>query len=83
MRNLFVLLSIVVLSGCAPTLAGSNQAGGMISGVRTEGLLANTGDAFSLANASCQRYGKVARMNARLSGVGASSGTISFDCVAP
>ncbi|MGH9762142.1 MAG: hypothetical protein ACREAC_15050 [Blastocatellia bacterium] len=82
-RKTLVLLSLVALSGCAPTLVGANQAGGMVGNVRMEGLLSNTADAFNLANAQCQRYGKVAQMNARLSGVNASSGTLSFDCVAP
>jgi hypothetical protein len=71
------------LSGCAPTLVGENQAGGMISNVRTGGLAANSGDAFALANASCQKYGKIARVSGQIGAQNNPSSTMSFDCVAP
>jgi hypothetical protein len=75
------LIAGVCLSGCAPTLIGANQAGGMISNFRTNGLLANSGDAFALANASCQKYGKVARISGNVGGNFNSPGTLTFDCV--
>jgi len=82
-RRVIVMLSVVALCGCAPQLSGANEAGGIVSGVRMHGLLANTSDAFSLADSSCRRYGKIARMDSRLNGRYDPDGTISFDCVSP
>lgn len=81
--GLICTVCLFALCGCAPTLVGANQAGGMISNVRINGLGANTGDAFALANASCQKYGKVARMSGSISSQGNPNNTVSFDCVAP
>ncbi len=51
----------------------------------------NTDEAFALANASCQKYGTLARMSGRMSGGEEPSwfltwdgpGALSFDCVPP
>lgn len=82
-RGMVVILSFATLCGCAPYLSGANEAGGIVSGVRMRGLLENTSDAFAVANASCQRNGKIARMETRLNGRYDPDGTISFDCVSP
>lgn len=86
-KRLFILAvglgcSILVLSGCAPQLVGANEAGGLISNVRTHGLVtSNVGDAYSMANAQCARYGKVARINANIAPMGDATSTIAFECV--
>jgi hypothetical protein len=81
MRGLIVVISVTALCGCSPSLIGANEAGGMISHVRM-GIGQNADQAFALANASCQKYGKVAHMGGRLNGP-EGPGTLSFDCVAP
>jgi hypothetical protein len=63
------------ISGCAPTLTGANEAGGMVSHVT--GLRQT--EAFNVADAHCHQFGKVAR----ISGTDALNSTMSFDCVAP
>lgn len=73
----------VMFSGCAPTLVGSNQAGGVISNVGWHGFIVgldNTGDAFAMANSQCQQYGKAAHIGNRITAADANLGAITFDC---
>ncbi len=69
-----LLLAMLALAGCAPRLAFSNEAGGVIN--RT-GSLGND-RAYALAENHCQQFGKVAR----IAGRNLLTNTQRFDCVA-
>jgi hypothetical protein len=69
----FVLAASLAVTGCAPSLVGSNERGGMISHV--SGM--NRDDAFSLADRHCRQFGRAAR----ISGQSALDSTMTFDCV--
>lgn len=68
------LVAAIGLSGCAPSLQGANEVGGMIH----VGPSINNGAALKLADDHCRQYGKVARV----SGENVWNSTMSFDCVA-
>ena len=82
MRITIVALALV-MSGCAPTLTGVNQAGGMISNVRTYGFMSNADQAFASANGACRNYGKVARIGNNVGDPSNPTTTVTFECVAP
>lgn len=65
------------LTGCAQELISGNEAGGMVSG--GDNLLESRAGAMAIANAHCQKFGKVSRV----SGQDAFAGTLTFDCVRP
>lgn len=52
-----ILLAAALVSGCAPTLNGANEVGGMIAN-----FTANRSAAFDLAQKHCEKFNKSARM---------------------
>lgn len=75
MRAALILLALVTLSGCAPTLVASNSAGGIVGHISN----VNRAQGFALADAHCKEQGKVAR----ISGQDWVYNTMPFDCVTP
>lgn len=65
-----------VLSGCAPTIAASNSAGGIIN---MNQMPAGQRKAMVQADAECQKFGKVARST----GINEIRNTLRYECVAP
>lgn len=70
-----ILLSLLALSGCAPHIVAANSAGGMVN----SSLSLGHARAFEMANAHCEKFGKVARMSGR----DELRNTMAFDCVTP
>lgn len=70
-----LLMLTLFLGGCAQTLAGTNEAGGVVTG---NGVTMGTKKAFALAEAECTKYGKLARVT----GQSAWDGTLRYECVA-
>lgn len=68
------LLVIIALSACAPKLAFSSSAGGVIN---KTGSMGND-RAYAIMTEHCAKYGKVARVSNR----DILTNTIRFDCVA-
>lgn len=68
-----LLLGLLTLAGCAPTLTGANERGGMISHVGGW----NRDDAFKLADGHCKQFGRTARV----SQLDALESIMTFDCV--
>lgn len=69
-----VVLGDLVLTGCASSLVGANEAGGMIH------VGVSDGAAFDMASGHCQRFGKVPRVTRAPTEL---TQTMTFDCVAP
>jgi len=69
-----VLIVMLALSGCAQTVAGANEAGGIITG---NGVTMATKKAFTIAEAECAKYSKIARVT----GQSAWDGTLRYECV--
>lgn len=70
-----VVLSFLALAGCAPSLVGANEAGGVVG----SNFNMSRSKALSLADKHCKQYGKVAR----ISGQNEVRNSTTFDCVAP
>lgn len=70
MRTIIVILALAV-SGCAPKLAFSNEAGGVIS------RKGSTQQGYELAEAHCAQFGK----RARITGSDILYSTTRFECV--
>lgn len=68
-----LLIGLAVVSGCAPTLTGANERGGMISHV----MAYNRADSLAVADAHCNKFGRVARV----SGLSPLDNVVTFDCV--
>ena len=82
MRFVWIAGGLIVLSGCAPSLVGGNQVGGVVDNVRSHGIFGpTTADAFAIADAHCQKFGKAARIGSRINETDQISGTVTFDCV--
>lgn len=64
--------SAMVLTGCAPTLAGANERGGIIG---NHGW--SQAKSFDMAEKHCQKYGR----HARVSGTNDYEATLTFDCI--
>lgn len=77
MTRVAIVLSLILLSGCAQNLIYGNEAGGMVSA--GDNVLESRAGAMAIADANCKKYGKVARV----SGQDPMAGTLSFDCVKP
>ena len=71
----YLMLSLLLLVGCAPSLNAANERGGIVDHV--SGL--TRASAFKLADDHCRRFGRVAR----ISGQNALESNFSFDCIAP
>ena len=74
MRGFIIALSLCV-AGCAPRLAFSNEAGGVIN---KSGSLGND-RAYAMATDHCKKFGKVARISDR----DLLTNSLRFDCVTP
>ncbi len=83
MRLLLIGSALVVLSACAPQLVEANRAGGIVAHVITVGPFEDTDRANTLASASCQRHGRIVRMNVPITALDGSDSTLRFDCVNP
>ena len=70
-----LLILTLFLGGCAQTLAGANEAGGVVTGT---GVTMPTKKAYEMAEAACAKYGKLARAT----GQSAWDGSLRYDCVA-
>jgi hypothetical protein len=69
-----VLLTILLaLVGCAPSLTGANERGGMVSHVGGW----NRAESLALADEHCHKFGRLAR----ISGTSPMDSMITFDCV--
>lgn len=68
-------LTALVVGGCAPSLSGANETGGILDHVA--GM--NRDQAFSQAQAHCARYGKIAH----ITNTDVWGSTMTFDCVKP
>ena len=66
-----ILIAALALTGCAPKLAFSNEAGGVID------RKGSAGQGYQLAEQHCAKYGK----HARITGRDILSATTRFDCV--
>lgn len=69
----FAILPLALLAGCAPSLVGANEAGGIVNANFNMGQ----GKALALAQAHCQKYGKIARV----SGQNEIRNNVTFECV--
>jgi hypothetical protein len=69
-----ILLAALALAGCAPKLQFANEAGGVVSQAMSPG----NDRAFALAEAHCEKYGKVARIESQTALVKSTR----FECVA-
>lgn len=69
------LMLTLLLGGCAQTLAGANEAGGVVTG---NGVTMGTKKAFAIAEAECGKYGKLAKVTSQ----SAWDGTLRYECVA-
>jgi hypothetical protein len=69
-----IIIAALALAGCAPKLQFANEAGGVVSQAGSPG----NDRAFALAEAHCEKYGKVARVTAQTIWVKSTR----FDCVA-
>ena len=74
LNSVLVVVIAGGLAGCAPTLAGGNEAGGVI--LRVSGEM--VAQPLALATAGCAKYGKSARMRGR----NVLDATERYDCVA-
>lgn len=72
MRNAALVLALA-LTACAPRLAFSNEAGGVVNMTGVAG----TDRAYAEASAHCAKYGKLARMGDR----GILTSKMPFECV--
>lgn len=70
-----LLLCLVFLGGCAPTIKANNELGGIID--LKVGHRQNAG--LSLADAECQKYGK----RARITNNDEWTGQMRYECVKP
>jgi len=68
-------LMALAMAGCAPSLSGANQAGGIIE----HSTAGNRDQAFAIANDHCKQFGRIAR----ISGTDVLDSTMTFDCVRP
>lgn len=68
-----LLLMLLALAACTPSLTGANERGGMISYVNGY----NRADSFALADEHCRKFGRAAKV----SETNALNSTIAFDCV--
>jgi hypothetical protein len=66
-------VAVSSLSGCATSLTGANEAGGIVN----SGFNMGQGKSMEMANKHCAKYGKVARV----SGQNEIRNSITFDCV--
>lgn len=73
-RGLLLALTLA-LGGCAPRMAFSNEAGGVID---RKGSMGND-RAYAMAERQCAKYGKAARITGR----DLLTNTMRFECVAP
>jgi len=78
-RAILLCLIAIAIASCAPVTSG-NSRGGLIVGVYTTGLPANAGQVTRVANATCARYGKIAKLTPSNNSDGV---TISYSCVTP
>lgn len=67
-----IIAGILFLAGCAPTLKGGGEAGGIITNA------ARKGQSFQIAQDHCSKYGKAARVSTQDNW----EGVLTFDCVA-
>lgn len=74
-KALGVLAVFIVLSGCAPSLSGANEKGGIVEHV----IGLNREDAFKTANEHCKTFGRVAKVTEQ----NTLASTLVFECVAP
>ncbi|WP_198352341.1 hypothetical protein [Sphingomonas sp. MA1305] len=68
-----LVLIAILLTGCAPSLVGANEAGGVVGA----NFNMSRSKALALADAHCRKYGKVAR----ISGQNEVRNSTTFDCV--
>lgn len=73
--RIFALTAVLLASACAPSLTSINDTGGIVTRVRDTTVK----DALLLANAECQKTGKVAKLTGR----DMLAGTITYECVTP
>jgi hypothetical protein len=66
-----VVAILITLSGCGPELVAANERGGIVSGPKTSG--------FSLADAHCHKFGRVAQVT----GMESDYNRFAFACVEP
>lgn len=71
--RIVILAAALALTGCAPKLAFSNEAGGVIDQQASMG----NDRAYALAEEHCKKYGKVAK----ISGTDIIENTTRFECV--
>lgn len=69
-----ILAAAFILTGCAPKMQFANEAGGVVSQAGSPG----NDRAFALAEAHCEKYGKMARVTAQTVLVKSTR----FECVA-
>lgn len=82
MRSIYLLGLGLCLAGCeVPHVAAGNQAGGLLSGVLLTGVDENSAAAFQAAQDHCGKYGKIAKISNAVNRPGASSSTLTFDCI--
>ena len=70
-----ILAAFIILSGCAPSLSGANEKGGIVEHV----IGLNREDAFKTANEHCKSFGRVAKVTEQ----NTLASTLVFECVAP
>jgi hypothetical protein len=73
LRTGLMAVCAFALIGCAPTLSGANERGGIVENLRPR----NVADAFNVADTHCKQHGRVARISQQ------TEDTLTFDCVAP
>lgn len=77
MRNNWILggimLGALTLTACGPTIVGANERSIVFGSLRWQ----DADQAFSMADAHCRKYGRVAR----LSVVDSWSQQASYDCI--
>jgi hypothetical protein len=69
-----IMIAALGLSACAPQLQFGNEAGGVVSQAMSPG----NDRAFAIAEAHCEKYGKIARIESRTVLVKSTR----FECVA-
>jgi|GEM_PF-5214181 len=70
------VVTLLLLSACAPSLRTSNEAGGLVS---VRGSLNGQTKAMKIADESCRKFGKVAKYES----TNEFRGTVKYACVAP
>lgn len=73
MRNLLICVPLLLAAGCAPTVSGANERGGIVEHV--VGL--NRAEAMKEADAHCAQFKRVAKVTEQ----NTLASTLVFECV--